>query len=762
MAEKKFRASLSRPSQGRKSWAVIFTHPMRTGKDGQPLRTRGGLGTENEILAKSLVDQLNELLGDEAFWRLSSREVAARTFDSRVVSLFYDDIEFKSEDPWLVRDEVLPLPGSSEGYSRVLFVGATGAGKTTLLRQLIGSHPDKDRFPSTSTAKTTIFDIEIVLAPGSYHGVVSFLARDRVRSYIEECVAAAVSSAIERETEEIILRRLLEHSEQRFRLSYMLGMLSVDSDTSDEFDDEVESPISHHDNEDTSFEEARDVNEAERKEFETRLKNFIERVKKIAEELPKNLAEELGLDPSKLSHEDREAFLQLLDQVDFLIRDNEDAQSLIDDILSEVESKFSVIETGSYERDKSDWPRRWLFETDDRKEFIKTINRFSSNYAPNFGKLLAPLVQGMRVAGPFRPSWLSDEAVVPSLVFIDGEGLGHTSASASTLPTSITKRYDLADVILLVDSATQPMQAASQAVLRSVISSGHEAKLAIVLTHFDQVKGDNLPNTMARKNHLLASLDNAINGVEEAIASNAGKRLKHALDERLLFVSRIQDELPEGARFTRNEMGKLVAIFEAAKLPEELPIATPVYDMANLVLIIRSATEQFHDNWLARLGLSHKVGVTPEHWTRVKALARRFANQWEDQYDTLRPVADMIKLLSERVADFITKPRDWRTPYLSDEAYQIAVNKVAQEVYSRLHALIADRLFHDHLHEWIAAYSHRGQGSTQTRARDIRGIYEVAAPIPGEVPTRDSMIFLDVMRTLFKDAAASAGAEVIG
>ena len=46
MSKQKFSAKLSR-SQERKSWSVIFKHPMRTGKDGRPLRTRGGLGTED-------------------------------------------------------------------------------------------------------------------------------------------------------------------------------------------------------------------------------------------------------------------------------------------------------------------------------------------------------------------------------------------------------------------------------------------------------------------------------------------------------------------------------------------------------------------------------------------------------------------------------------------------------------------------------------------------------------------------------------------
>lgn len=122
----------------------------------------------------------------------------------------------------------------------------------------------------------------------------------------------------------------------------------------------------------------------------------------------------------------------------------------------------------------------------------------------------------------------------------------------------------------------------------------------------------------------------------------------------MFFVAHIDKELSEKARFTRNELVCFARVFESAIVPVEAPTATPIYDMANLVLIIRSATEHFHENWHARLGLAYKASITPEHWSRVKSLARRYAYQWEDQYDTLRPVADMIKLLSERIADFIS------------------------------------------------------------------------------------------------------------
>jgi ABC-type glutathione transport system ATPase component len=99
-------------------------------------------------------------------------------------------------------DTFLPLPGKDDGYTTVQLIGTTGAGKTTLVRQLLGTHPKRERFPSTSAAKTTVSDFEVILASGPFRAVVSFLPRERVRQYIMECVIAAVAARVEGTSED--------------------------------------------------------------------------------------------------------------------------------------------------------------------------------------------------------------------------------------------------------------------------------------------------------------------------------------------------------------------------------------------------------------------------------------------------------------------------------------------------------------------------------------------------------------------------------
>ena len=745
-----YQASKSRSQ--RQGWSALFRHPLRVGKDGNPLRVRKGLGTRDDAEADQLISQLNRLLGEKSFWTVSAKAQAAREMDSRVIKIFYEDIEVRIEDPWARREENIPLPGSDQGYSRVQFVGTTGAGKTTLLRQLIGSDPKEDRFPSTSTAKTTVFDTEIICAEGPYQAAVSFLSRERVRFYIEECVVAGVSAAAEGEPENKVLRHLLEHSDQRFRLSYILGNLRAtaqEEDTDDLFDEDSET--------DTDSEsEIAEIGLEERRSLEARLKDFLKRTIQLAGAVSSKCAKELEVQVEGLKPDERDAFLDLVEQS---LRDDEEAQSLIDDILEDVESRFQLLEGIGNAVDET-WPEIWTFESNDRSEFIKTINRFSSNYAPNFGRLLTPLVQGLRVSGPFKPIW-DPEGEVPKLVLIDGEGLGHTPDSAFSLPTSITRRYELVDVILLVDNATQPMQAGAQAVLRSLAVSGHGSKLAIVFTHFDQVKGDNLPDQESKKNHVFSSLDGAINGLESVLGTGISKVLNRYLDGRVFFAARIQEKLSSGARFTLKELTGLLEMLTAASEPMEILESTAIYDLGNLVLGVRKATEQFNEYWRARLNLIPKSGVRAEHWTRIKALSRRFASQWDDHYANLTPVADLISFLSEHLNGFIVKPRGWKPSVPVEEARQQAVDRVAQEFFTRLHSLANRRLFIDHVAEWAGAYRHAGTGSTRLRARDIRDLYEDAAPIPGEVPEQESTDLLDGIRSMFKEAAEIAGAEVI-
>ena len=217
MTDRKFTASKSRSN--RPGWSVTFRHPVRRDSRNEwGPKVRKGLGTSDDAEADRLVGQLNQLLQNESWWSGDRRKDAALEFDDVVVSAFFDGIEAEAHDAEASRSAVIALPTRDDGYSTVLFLGTTGAGKTTLLRHIIGSDPETDRFPSTSTAKTTTADIEILVAPGDFSAAVTFMPEHEVRAHIDECIEEACLEAIQGKSDAKIAAALLEHREQRFRL----------------------------------------------------------------------------------------------------------------------------------------------------------------------------------------------------------------------------------------------------------------------------------------------------------------------------------------------------------------------------------------------------------------------------------------------------------------------------------------------------------------------------------------------------------------
>ena len=191
MTPRIYKATKTRSS--RPGWSVTFNHPRRSDARGKyGLKVRRGLGTRDDAIADRLVEQLNALLSDQTWWSLDRRTDAEQQFDSIVVSSFYDGIEVGKVESRDLRDTFIALPTPDDEYARIMLVGSTGAGKTTLLRQLIGSDHRRDRFPSTSTARTTTADIEIVTDDGPFEAAITFMTEHETRFAVDECLEKGV------------------------------------------------------------------------------------------------------------------------------------------------------------------------------------------------------------------------------------------------------------------------------------------------------------------------------------------------------------------------------------------------------------------------------------------------------------------------------------------------------------------------------------------------------------------------------------------
>ncbi len=755
--EKRPVAALSR-SQGRHSWAVIFRHPVRvdpnTGKTG--LRVRQGLGTTDEAEAVKLRDQLNQLLGDESYWNPSARRDAEARFHRRVVEIFFHGMEPNETDFGHLRDEVIKLPTSmNTDYRSALLLGTTGAGKTTLLRQLIGTDPETERFPSTSTAKTTVYETEVVLDAGPFSAVVTFFPVDEVREHLNECISEAVLAAYRGEDDAEVLRKLLIHVNQRFRFNYILGngpqSFTVDDDEGD--DEDAPTFI-----ESTPSDQAIDLTVTD-----ALLSKCVEFVRAVAVQHGEQLKAELGPTDEKDKRVIDELFEEELDRH---LREDEEFHRVSDQLMDEIELRFSFLDKmGTLRRNKQGWPECWSWQTDDRKAFIKAVTRFSGNHASQFGRLLTPLVNGVRVAGPFVPTWSDGQQ--PKLVLLDGEGLGHTPKSIAAIPSSLTKRIELADAVVLVDDATVPMQAAPVAAMRELISSGSAAKLLLLFTHFDEVKGDNLPTASAKEQHVLASAENVLAGIGEELGPFAERALRARLKGACFFVGGIDEPLRPTSKPQRRTIDQLKALLSAIDgiVERSAPVESrPVYDRMNLVLAVKNAAESYHDAWWPRLGLSSKPGISKEHWKRIWALSRRLATPgWRDDYDNLRPVADLRQQLQTQLYLLLQSPVRWDPVEPSDDTEkQHVFDSLAKALSVKVQDLATRRVRGERMPEWQSAFNQSGRGSSYARASIIgERILDRAAPVPDVIPSLDRNSFLSEVAVVVESVCKDAGANLI-
>ncbi|EYR65214.1 hypothetical protein N866_00025 [Actinotalea ferrariae CF5-4] len=728
-----YTASKSR-NQGRESWSVIFRHPARidlpTGKTGR--RVRRGLGTSDEIEASLLVDQLNQILRSPELWEVTAKGGALGRFDARVVDIFYDGMEASDLDFADLREELLPLPGEDEGYRTVLLLGTTGAGKTTVVRQILGTDPATERFPSTSTAKTTVADTELITTEdGSYRAVVTFVPRDEVIDYLTENVSEAALAAFRKRSDDEIRRRLLDHVNQRFRFSYVLGRgvarADDDLDLAEDDDEEID-----------------DINPDDYGTVDLVATNAVvaaavEAIKAVVDRHASAVTETFK------DMEDDERVLQELieENLDGDLRRSDEFHDIVDSLVDEIEKRFGTLDVGELRRNRQGWPTTWSWESSDRAAFIKVVTRFSSNFAALFGRLLTPLVNGIRVIGPFQPEWSSEPV---RLVLVDGEGLGHTPKSVATLSTHVATQLQNVDAILLVDNAAQPMQAAPVAALKGIAVSGNAGKLHIVFTHFDQVKGDNLPTFGDREQHVLASVENVLKAIGDELGPAGERVLRRRIDGARFFVGGIHEPLNSRKRAGMRAIEQLDALLEVLAHPEravDTGPSRPIFNRMNLSLAVVEAAKTFHTRWRGLLGLDYNPEAPKEHWTRVKALSRRLAEGSADEYDSLKPVADLRYHLQMQVYLMLQRPERWSGEEPGEDEKQANLDALSNAVTNRLVELTKRRLRDDVRAGWQQAYLQKGPGSTFVRARIIANdVYDRGAPIPTVSASPDQNRFL--------------------
>jgi hypothetical protein len=698
----------AKQNPGRQAWLVEFRHPLRLYAGDKPgKKTRKGLGTKDRDRADLLVSQLNDLLANSALWSLGARGEAEKRYEPEVIEIFYGEIEPRALDARPLRDKLLPMPAPNDGYAKVLLLGVPGAGKTTLVRQLIGTHPKKEAFPSTSLNRTTTFPTEVILHTGHFEAVVTFMSEHETRFEVEECVSAAVVEAVDGDSK-LVARTFLEKSDMRFRLKYLLGDL-------DDEDEEIDPYADDDDEDDSGLEDgALAVPATARERNAVKVCEYVQRIIEIAKQQQAIIEGEHGpLD--MMPPQDRAAALDLIEEY---ADASDDFLQLVSDILDELRTKFDdALTLGKFERSSTGWPRAWHLKSspEQRREFIASLRFFSGISDRWWGRLLTPLVNGLRVKGPFKAEWAETD---PRLVLIDTEGLGHKANATADLPEQTASLMHEADLIILVDSAKSGLTnfAAGKA-LESIANSGLTRKLAMVFTHMDMASASGLKGQRLH--------DQVFSGLRNVVDNQVAKSLPH--ESARFLVDRLQDHTyylgrldKFGARGAEPELNRLLNQLMTAQPPVVRPVAMPEYNMAFLMMAIQEAAREFRAQW--------KEILEQRSWQTLKALSRRYAENWGEDFE-LRPTANLRTTLESAVSRFIESPIGW-TGDPKPEERRDAIEQLKTAITKNLPELARRRLREQPQLSWHSAWIPRGAGSTITRRIRIEGIYQRWVPIP--------------------------------
>lgn len=608
-----------------------------------------------------------------------------------------------------IRDKIIPIP--TDKYTKIMLLGTTGAGKTTLLRQLIGTDPDTEKFPSTSPSRTTIHDIEIIAGNfDKYSAVVTFLSLKETQLLIEECVKDAIITYIASKNEDEMMRRFLTHKDNRFRLSYIIGkpyssQTNNDEDDATLFDDEEE-----YQEVETPFVQSEII--------QNRLKIYKDKLISISNSTLNYVSSFFNIDISKAAKDEKETVIDLIE--DALTKNNDELSaefnSFLNELFIDIKQKFSLIEKGKVE-EIDNWFSNWTFETSNRIEFIKTVNQFSSNYANDYGKLLTPIVSGVRVKGKFKAK---NDTEFRNFVLIDGEGLGHTTETSTSLSNHITQKFSQVDAIILVDTAQTPMLAAPTVAIKSIIEFGQTEKLILAFTHFDLVKGDTFVNMTDRKYFVHNIIENILDKIEKEIGKDTRRNLKEIIDKNTVFLSNLQNKQID--KFTNSEIRKLIGLILEKTNSSESEKQSIAFDSSFLEKHILNGINDFHIKWDSFLGVFFHPGFPKLHWAKLKAFNRRVAENYKEGYSELTPSADLISYLNRNIAKFLEDAK--LLPLKPDDkAIYATIEKIKNETSNQILNFVSKEILINQNSRWEIAYEYSGAGSSTSRSLKIKEIF---------------------------------------
>ena len=706
-------------SEGRNYFSVAFRHPMKQ-EQGRPGRQIcRGMKTDNEARADAVVAGLNELLAATDLHSLAGEEEARRRgFDPQVIEIFYEGLEPGSTvSPQELRNQMLPFP---EGHTLNLLAGITGSGKSTVLRRLIGS--TAERFPATSINRTTTCPLEIITGADGYTAAITILSQHQTQQEVVESLSAAVLKAVKGEKDARVMAELLEQSDMRFRLKYILGDWE-DEESDDEF--VVVSDADEEDNDDGTS------NQQAQRAF---MERILKQIRRVGDAARASVEPYLG----KLDNLIGDDLDYALDEIQDAAEQSDDFLDMVADVMSEIRFRFDGITEGKFSKSPTGWPAAWIWSVaaDRKKDFFEAIRKFTGNSRPQWGTLLTPLVNGVRVAGPFRPEWAVANY---NHIFIDTEGLLHGRTNTD-VPTELTEFFKMVDSIILVESAKNALSSPAAAkFFEAVASTGYTKSFALLFTHMDHASGEDLRDGKAKKEKIFGGVRNVLeNQIAKTLSRDAARHLEIQLQTNTFYFAHLDGKFPtkdevQIQKFEKR-LGKQLLEFAiclaARKQPDLRLPGYPKYSMRSLGLAVREASLAFIESWEAKLGFKYVDGETTVPWQSLKALSHRYAEGWLRDGFWLRPIDQLTANLRNVLTKFLDNPIEWGGKPISDQEKMVVLDALKKRIADPLAIIAEERLRKLPMAEWQAAYGLRGKGTTVTRRHNVRSIFQAQIPVP--------------------------------
>jgi len=611
---------------------------------------------------------------------------------------------------WNYREREIPLREDVCGnkFHKILFVGATGVGKTSLVRQVLGT----EKFPSTSSSRTTICNFEALLDNSSYYkATITYFSYEYVLGCVSDCLFDACDYFIfNNGNYSRVWNKFTEHRDQKFHLKYILGNPNSSSVS---------------------------------KKIEKRFGIYKKCILSVADCYTKKVRDILNDDEEikGLSEEDKNVCRKLYKDA---VCDCDEFKDAVDVIINDIKSVWEDAVKGMDTLEEDGWPYCSSFKTDDRDFFLSKISLFSSNEFQKYGILATPLVEGMRVSGPFVPSCAT--SCGPNIVVIDGVGVGH-NMDVEGEPVVSSHTVDLffnVDEIYIVDKANDPFKSETCSIVKSAMTNGVSAKMHFLFTHFDLIKGDNYESDDDKIDTIQDSCRQLAGKLDNLLGGQAKGRLESLALENSFYLSNVQEfenepSVNDGLRRFVSRLGFDVS-GGAKQFSKDNPISKAVvppkasskkkeFDHEDLLSngnvqncleeAIEYGVNYFYEKWKALLNYESNLPFSSVHWTRIKALSRRLGRFQMERYQELCPSRDLREAIQEKFYSLIQLQKNLIDNEIQDDVLQ----KCGFEINRCCRIEITDSKRND----WNEAYEFRGEGSTFERREKIKEIYKTGA-----------------------------------